>query len=783
MITLTKYIIAVLFFYSINTYSQNYGVVKGVIKDNETGEVIPSTIVTIDKSIAIASDNNGFYILKATEGSHSLECDLIGFKKFTKLITLKANDTIEVNILLDGGNQLLDEVVISAGKFEQKLSDVTVSMDVIKPSLIENKNAQTLDVIINQVPGVVVSDGNTSIRGGSGYSYGAGTRVLMLVDEMPMISADAADIKWNYLPIENLEQVEVIKGAASALFGSSALNGVINMRTAYSKDKPVTTISIFGAGYDSPKRPELKWWKGSSQMQNGINFGHSQKIGNLDLVIGGHMYNDDGYRYLETEKRARFNTNLRYNFKKIQGLSIGVNTNMMKTSGGLFFLWQNADSAYIPQGRTIQNYKNDRFNIDPFITYFTKRGGKFSLRSRYFLTNNSNDKNQESRAELYYNEFQYQKRFKNNLTITTGAVYMEQQVIAAAIYGRHSGKNYAGYAQFDYKIKKLTASVGLRGEYNRVDTSYTRGYVSKKINNLPYQPVVRAGLNYHLFEYTFLRASFGQGYRFPTIAEKYISTGVSAISIFPNPSLQPERGWSSEIGIKQGFKIGNFKGFLDVAGFYTKYTNMTEFVFDIYGPKTGNFVNDIKYAGFKSQNVGNAVISGFDISITGAGKIGPINITTLTGYTYINPINPNYDPKKDTLGSLPNSNLLKYRNQHLFKSDIQFDYKKVSVGFSTRYYSFMKNIDKRFEQSILAEYNTSSLNFDNPAFFILPGLKEYRQKNNKGDWIHDFRISYQLTKILKTSFIINNFLNAEYSLRPGDVRPPRMFMFQLLLKL
>ncbi|MBK6986176.1 MAG: TonB-dependent receptor plug domain-containing protein [Bacteroidetes bacterium] len=79
----------------------------------------------------------------------------------------------------------------------------------------------------------MVSDGQASIRGGSGYSYGAGTRVLMLVDEMRMISADAADIKWNYLPLENLEQVEVIKGAASALFGSSAMNGVINMRTAY----------------------------------------------------------------------------------------------------------------------------------------------------------------------------------------------------------------------------------------------------------------------------------------------------------------------------------------------------------------------------------------------------------------------------------------------------------------------------------------------------------------------------------------------------------------------
>ena len=90
-------------------------------------------------------------------------------------------------------------------------------------------------------------------------------------------------------------------------------------------------------------------------------------------------------------------------------------------------------------------------------------------------------------------------------------------------------------------------------------------------------------------EYTFLRASFGQGYRFPSVAEKYISTGLSAIKILPNPGLQPERGWAAEIGVKQGFKLLNFKGYIDVAGFWTEYQSMTEFIFDIYGTKTGNW--------------------------------------------------------------------------------------------------------------------------------------------------------------------------------------------------
>jgi iron complex outermembrane receptor protein len=115
-------------------------------------------------------------------------------------------------------------------------------MEVIKPSLVENTNATTMESIVDQVPGVNVIDGQANIRGGAGWSYGAGSRVLVLVDDIPQLSADASDAKWTFIPTENLEQVEVIKGATSALFGSSALNGVINFRTAYPRDtrKPMS---------------------------------------------------------------------------------------------------------------------------------------------------------------------------------------------------------------------------------------------------------------------------------------------------------------------------------------------------------------------------------------------------------------------------------------------------------------------------------------------------------------------------------------------------------------
>jgi outer membrane cobalamin receptor len=780
----TTLVCIVLFLVSANYFGQGKGIIKGRVLDKANNDSLFGAIISLDFKNGASTNEKGEFILMANAGEHAIECNMTGYKSIKQNITVKEFDTLVVNFAMADGNTMLDEVVVSAGKFEQKLSEVTVSMEVIKQGLIENKNTTSLDIIMNQVPGVTVSDGQASIRGGSGFAYGAGSRVLMLVDEMPMISADAGDIKWNYLPLENLEQVEVIKGASSALFGSSALNGVINMRTAYAKDKPVTSVTEFVGVYDAPKS-QYKWWKGSSQQQKGVNFSHAQKFGQLDLVLGGHVFDDDGYRYLETEKRYRFNTNLRYNFKKIPGLSVGINTNMMNVEGGLFFLWYNADSAYLPSGMDVQRYKNKRFNVDPFVTYYFGNGNKISFRNRYFKTENKNNKNQESTAELYYNELQYQKRCRNNFNITAGLVYMEQQIFSDSLYGRHTGQNKAGYIQLDKKIRKLMLSLGLRGEYYKVDTAFTRGYINGKIKDLPFQPVARAGMNYQLFNYTFLRASFGQGYRFPSVAEKFIATNVGSLKIYPNPSLQPERGWSAEIGIKQGFKIGKFKGFLDVAGFWTEYQNMVEFVFDIYGTKTGYFFFDINKAGFKSQNIANAQIKGIDISLSGTGKIGNVDVTLFGGYTYIDPINPSYNMNKDTLG-LPGLNVLKYRNRHLFKNDIQLDYKWFTIGFSTRYQSVMENIDRRFEQSVLHEYNDiqAGVNWDNiPTTYVLPGLKEYREKHNTGTWVHDLRVGFQLTKQAKLSYIVNNLFNVEYSTRPGDVRPPRMQMIQLQVKI
>lgn len=737
--------------------------VNGTVTDAKSGDRLVGVIITTSAGKGAVTDLEGHYSFSLDTVATVIKYTYTGYLPVVKNVSGAPGDTIQLDLALETDARELNIVVVSSGRYEQKIGEVPVSMEVIKPALIQNKNTTNIESVIDQTPGVNVTDDQANIRGGSGYSYGAGSRVLMVVDDMPMLSGDAGDVKWNYLPIENVSQIEVMKGASSALFGSSALNGVIHFRTAYPTSTPQTNITMFSGFYDRPKRSELKWWPNANPGFSGINFGHSRQIGNLDLVVGGHLFNDDGYRYLETEDRARFNINTRYRFKKVDGLSAGINANMMRTSGGLFILWYNDTLAYIPADSTIQSYTNYRYNVDPFIVYHGAKGHNHALRTRMFVTNNVNDTKQGSLAKFYYGEYQYQFRFENKLSVTAGAVGTYTDV-HSDLYKDRTARNLSAYVQFDRKFwDKLFVTVGGRFEYFKMDTASTEYTLELNGNDtltLPFRPVMRVGVAYQAAKFTYIRASYGQGYRFPCIAEKYIRTSAAGLEIYPNEQLKPEYGQSAEIGIKQGLRIGKFKSYLDVAIFWMEYADMMEFTFGQFG----NPMTDPLFGlGFKSINVGRTRTRGVDVSIVGEGTIGKCDFSVLAGYTYMDPQSLNFNPAVDTLFATSDENILKYRYRHIAKFDAELGYKKFKIGMSMRYNSFMENIDQFFESA-------------------LPGIAAYRDRFNAGDLIFDSRVMYQLNDLVRVSLITNNVLNREYTSRPADVKPPRNFAIQMVVK-
>ena len=558
--------------------------------------------------LGTTTDFDGNYKIGLYPGTYNVTYNYIGYEEITQVIEFIVGKPVVMDVKINQKAEIIDEVVVSAGKYEQKLSEVTVSMEIIKPKTIENNNSFVMDQALNKIPGVEVTDQQPSIRSSTGWSYGAGSRVIILMDDLPIMSADAGDVKWNFIPMENISQVEVVKGASSALFGSSALGGVINIRSAYPTDKPVTKISYFNGVYGVPNDIRNKWWSKEffsgnnskfgiplrdevfywvrSPMYGGLSFSHSQQFDNLDLSMGGNHFVEEGFRENEYERRSRFNTNIRYRSKKINGLAVGLNTNFMAIDMCDFFMWKSDTNAYLQNttlGASVPT-QAFRMNIDPFVYYYKSNGSKYSLRTRYFRTENvmPNDTMKNSNGNILYGEFQYQTVIAEKWNLTAGAVDA-YSTVESNLFGNHFSNNISGYGQLDAKFGRLKLSLGLRGEYFLLDSTQTESMVDINIGDsrieIPIRPVFRAGANYQFSEFTFVRASFGQGYRFPSIAEKFTAASLGMVNVLPNPRLTPEDGWSAEIGVKQAYKLGKWRGFADLAIYNQDINNMMEFTF------------------------------------------------------------------------------------------------------------------------------------------------------------------------------------------------------------
>jgi outer membrane cobalamin receptor len=737
------------------SHGQKPLVIKGTIADSVSGEPLIGASISVDENSGTISDGGGHFVLLTEGETISVTCRYVGYQPFMQTVYAGSGDTISLHVRMSRSLTVLDEIVVSASRFEQKLSDVMVSMDIIKPERILNNNTISLDNIIVQTPGVEILDGQPGIRGGAGYSYGAGSRVLVLLDDLPILTGDAGDVKWDYLPVENIGQIEIIKGASSVLYGSSALNGVFNIRTAYPASEPETYLNTFMGVYLDPKRTEMIWWD-KQPIWAGAQFSHARKIRQVDLVVGGNVFKDMGYRENENQQRGRFNLKLNYRSRKIQGLSYGLNINSMLVEKIDFLMWQDADSGALRQNpEAISALNGSRINVDPYILYRGNRGARHSLKTRFFHINNNfpeaTDKN--NRSNLFFGEYQYYRKFGEKFDFT-GGLSATWSGTVAELYGDHSSFNNAIFAQLDAKpVSKLNLSFGIRFERYELDQQVEYS-----------NPVIRAGLNFQPIDYTYLRASFGQGYRFPSVAEKFTATSVGAMNIFPNPDLQSERGWSAELGVKQGIRLGEWNGYVDLAAFWTQYHEMIEFNFGVYKPDSVEFPT-LEHVGFKALNVGNARIAGFETTLAGTGKLFNLPLTIMAGYTFINPIDLNVAEAGDTT----DNQYLKYRYKHSVKGDIELSPGRFTLGYTIIYNSRMENIDEVFLSPIIGE-------------LILPGFPDYWARNNNGYTLMNARVLYDITDFMNVGMILRNLTNKEYMGRPGDIRPPRNIAFQLTFR-
>ena len=200
----------VLFFLlSNNIYSQ---ILKGKIIDFE-GKSIRNISISISNENLCYTNNFGKFNVKLNEGIHLISINHINYKNKTIEINLKDNHTKKLNIILERKINMLDDVEIIEEKSEKIITDV-LSINVIDSKEFQEESNSDLSDIVQRFSGITLTDNQISIRGGSGWNAMAGSRVLVLIDDIPLLSGDMGQIPWDLIPIENIDQIEVTKGAA-----------------------------------------------------------------------------------------------------------------------------------------------------------------------------------------------------------------------------------------------------------------------------------------------------------------------------------------------------------------------------------------------------------------------------------------------------------------------------------------------------------------------------------------------------------------------------------------
>lgn len=807
----TKFIILFIctFFLQLSLSGQE-AIVKGKIVDSKTKEGLIGVNITSQSDISSISDLNGAYELKLAEGNYKLTYSYVGYQDLIKTVSLKANEILEMDISLEeeARNVLGDELVITGSLFQKKASEEVISIEVIQPRLIQNTNVTRIDEVMRRVSGVNVVDGQANIRSGSGWSYGVGSRVAIILDGQTMLSPDRGDTKWSLLPIETVGQIEVLKGASSVLYGSSAMNGTISLQTIVPTKKPVMRFTVFQSFVGPPKRKATKWWD-FPVMSTGTSFMRAHKVNNnFEYVVGGNIYVQNQHYQDGLEYLARLTYRTKWISKKNERLSWGIAGTMMMNRETEFFYWKNKNEGAL-RASAMNSFNNIRLTVDPYFTAFDKKGNKHEILTRMYFNRPTLG---GAKTILQNIDYRFTKQWNTkNLTLISGANEQFLWINVPDFKGSaiKVANLFAGYLQLDKKYRNLTLSTGVRFEsfaYQKkagVTGAQFRDANGKLKFYLPGQ--WRAGLNYQATKKASIRFNIGQAYRFPSFAEGFVNSQLgnsdihipvtdfipirdtfytiqrdsvvprSTLAVLSNTELVPEYGWTSEFGYQQKMSSKNniYHGLFDIAFFWQEYKNLVDFNTVLSDTTVSSYIK------LQAQNISNARIAGLDMSFKHqvTYKKHAINITT--GYTYSLPIEVDkylgYNLNKigpyfgaffrymfKPIGGDTASYVLKYRNRHLLTLDAEYTFdNKLTIGVDARYYSNLENFDK--------------------LFLAIPGAgyqEYYSTMPKKGNWVVNARVFYTYKSKHTFGFMVKNMLNREYWLRVGRLESPVNFTMQ-----
>ncbi len=633
--------------------------ISGIVLDLKTGEPLIGVNVLIkDTFIGTATDNFGkFTVSNLKQGKYDLVISMIGYRKknIRDIVVNGISELLEVKLKQDVLSS--PQIIVTASRKEQDIMESPLAVVAIGIRDIREKGAINLKEVLPYEAGVNTVNGQLNIRGASGYTMGAGERSLMLMDGVPLLGSASGNISWSIVPTSEIERVEIVKSGGSALYGSSALGGVLNIITRNAPLQPETKVRFKIGQYSHPKFEQWQW-RETPGMFYTTELTHATPFGPHSIWVRLQKSETDGFTQLGWEKSYNITGKLKLNYSNKYSASVYANYFSDKT--GIETQWKSpADPFKSPIGYENDYSVGNKLNLNGFFNYIYSqnvvmkvRGALYDVYWRNYTETNTD----YSRERKYYGEMQFTTtlfRFMN----TTYGLALQTASIDSKIFGEHQSNSASIYLLSQMKIPGgFTISTGGRREHYFVDD---------KILDQSLAP--QFAVNWRYKEWLALRSSVSWGFRVPTIAELFTESKLGVFEVKPNPNLIAENSFSYEVGTTM--KLISEKGFgltLDANVFQYNYDNLIE--------PTPDSTGIIHF-----ENIRDARISGGEIGL----KAGLLDNKLLvqSAYTYLDPVEIN-----SSGGTI---DTLAYRFRHTLVNSISVYWEVLTASIEYRYSSRM----------------------------------------------------------------------------------------------
>lgn len=596
--------------------------IAGHVEDAKTKEHLPYiTIVVKGTNIGTTTDETGHYLLKDLPvGEITLEASLLGYKKAEKKVTVRAHTLLEVNFLLEEESTSLREVVVSATRNETNKKEAPIIVNIASAKLFEATASCNLTEAMNYQPGLRMENncGNCGamqlrINGLEGqYSQ-------ILLDSRPIFSSLAGVYGLELLPVGMVERVEVIRGGGSALFGASAIGGVVNVITKEPLRNSVSVSNTTNVLED-----------GTLDINTSLNGSFVSSDHKAGIYLFGMLknrdwydHNDDGFSdipqiesetvgfrtYYKTSNYSRLTAEYHHIHEFRRGgnafshppheADIAEQLNHKIDGGGL--RW----NGYTP------DYKH-RWDIFA-SAQLIRRDSYFGVEKQLNAYGNTDDKTFVSGAQYTLG---MDRLLFMPAEFTAGVEYnynkLEDYFVGLSRNIVQTTHVVGGYLQNEWKTEKFSFLIGSRlDKHNLMDNA-----VFSPRANVRYSPSDKIGL----------RASYSSGYRAPQAYNEDLhieAVGGSLAVIELADNLKPEYSHSISASADLYHNFGRVQTNLLIEGFYTVLDDV--FALERIGEsENGNLVY------WERRNGAGAKVRGINIE----GKVGiPNLIETQLGYT------------------------------------------------------------------------------------------------------------------------------------------------------